>query len=154
MVGGPAVSGWTAPGAPPYVGGVTRFGIDAPTFLRLARGDRRTHPAHQLVAPSSLRSRALELLLQEVRSGQITEDEALQIHERMTELKVRLLGDRVSRRVAWGHARRTDSTDLAGAEHLAVTELQADVLLTSDLQLRSMAFQVVPLAEFEDLFTA
>jgi len=54
------------------------------------------------VAPNSLRLRALELLLQEVRAGKLTDDEALQIHERMTELKVRLLGDRVSRRVAWG----------------------------------------------------
>ena len=133
---------------------MTRFGIDAPTFLRLARSDRRPHPAHQLVAPSSLRSRALELLLQEVRAGQITEHEALQLHERMTGLEVRLLGDRVSRRVAWGHARRTDSTDLARAEHLAVTELQADVLLTSDPLLREMASHVVPLADFEDLFTA
>lgn len=69
-----------------------------PTFLQLARGDRRPHPAHQLVAPNSLRSRALELLLQEVRAGQLTDDEALQIHERMTELKVRLRVDRVSRR--------------------------------------------------------
>lgn len=133
---------------------MTRFGIDAPTFLRLARGDRRTHPAHLLVAPSSLRSRALELLLQEVRAGQITEDEALHLHERMTEIKVRLLGDRVSRRLAWRHARGAGATDLAGAEHLAVTELQADALLTSDPQLRSMASQVVPLADFEDLFTA
>jgi len=57
-----------------------------------------------------------------VRGGQPTDDEALQIHERMTELKVRLLGGRVSRRVAWGHARRADSTDLTVAEHVAVTE--------------------------------
>jgi predicted nucleic acid-binding protein len=131
---------------------VTRFGIDAPTFLRLARGDRRPHAAHQLVAPNSLRTRALELLLQEVRAGQLTDDEALRIHERMTKLKVRLLGDRVSRRVAWGHARRTDSADLARAEHLAVTELQADMLLTIDPQLHTMASDVVPLADFEDLF--
>lgn len=88
-----------------------------------------------------------------MRAGQLTDDETLQIHERMTELKVRLLGDRVSRRVAWGHARRTGSTDLAGAEHLAVTELQADLLLTIDPQLRIMASDVVPLADFEDLFT-
>ena len=136
-----------------YGDDVTRFGIDAPTFLRLARGDRRPHPSHQLVAANSLRSRAVDLLLQEVRAGQITDDEALRIHEQMTELKVRLLGDRVSRRVAWGHARRSDSTDLASAEDLAVTELQADMLLTIDPQLRAMASGVVPLADFEDLFT-
>jgi len=132
---------------------VTRFGIDAPTFVQLARGEKRPHAAHQLVAPNCLRTRALELLLQEVRAGKLTDDEALRIHERMTELKVRLLGDRVSRHVAWRHARRTDSGDLARAEHLAVTELQADVLLTDDPQLRTMASDVVPLADFDDLFT-
>ena len=137
----------------PYGDGVTRIGIDAPTLLRLARSDRRPHAAHQLVAPNSVRSRAMELLLHEVRAGQITEHEALQVHDRMTELKVRLLGDRVSRRVAWGHARRTDATDLTRAEHLAVAELQADVLLTSDPQMRTMALHVVPLAEYADLFT-
>jgi hypothetical protein len=94
----------------------------------------------------------LELLLQEVCKGQLSDDQALQIHERMTEVKVRLLGDRVSRRVAWKHARRTGAVGLAGAEVLAVTELQADTLLTDDPDLRAMAADVVPLADFEDLF--
>ena len=105
------------------------------------------------MAPSSLRTRALELLLQEVRTGRLSDDQALQIHERMTEVKVRLLGDRVSRRVAWKHARRSGAAGLAGAEHLAVTELQADRLLTADPDLRAMAAGVVPLGDFEDLFT-
>ena len=138
--------------ASPYGDEVTRFGIDAPVFLQLARDDRRPHVANQLVAPSSLRTRALGLLLHEVRAGQLTDDEAMKIHDRMTELRVRLLGDRVSRRVAWRHARRSDSADLARAEHLAVAELQTDMLLTTDPQLRNMASDVVPLADFEDLF--
>ncbi len=91
--------------------------------------------------------------MQEVRAGQLTDDEALQIHERMTELKVRLRVDRLSRRVAWEHARRTDLPDPASAEHLAVTELQADMLPAIDSQLRSTASDVVPLADFEDLCT-
>jgi predicted nucleic acid-binding protein len=132
---------------------VTRFGIDAPTLLRLAREDRSPHSSHRLVAPNSLRTRALELVLQEVQTGQLSDDQALQLHERMTEVKVRLLGDRVSRRVAWKHARRVGALGLAGAEHLAVTELQADTLLTADPELRAMAAGVVPLADFEDLFT-
>ena len=59
----------------------------------------------------------------------------------------------MSRCVARGHARRTDSTDLAGAEYLAVTGLQADMLLTIDPQLRHLASDVVPLADFEHLFS-
>jgi hypothetical protein len=35
----------------------------------------------------------------------LAEDLALQHHERLTELKMRLLGDRVSRRTAWKVAR-------------------------------------------------
>ena len=133
---------------------VTRFAIDPQTLLQLARHEAPPHPDHQLVAPNSLRSRALELLLHELRGGELDEDEALQVHERLTALKVRLLGDRVSRRVAWTYARRFDWPDLADAEVLAVTKLQADALVTIDPQLRAKAEGEVPLAAFDDLFTA
>jgi hypothetical protein len=58
------------------------------------------HPDHQLVAPNSIRSEALEILLSDVRAGLRPESDALGLHERMTEVKMRLLGDRVSRRTA------------------------------------------------------
>ena len=131
---------------------MTRFGIDAPTFVRLARSGKQPHAAHQLVAPNSLRSRALQLLLQEVRASELGEEQALQIHERLTELKVRLLGDRVSRRTAWAYARRFDWQDLEDAEYLAVTNLQADALVTVDPRLAAKASGVVPLAAYVDLF--
>ena len=132
---------------------MTRFGIDAPTFVRLARSGKRPHAAHQLVAPNSLRSRALQLLLEEVRSGELDDEQALQIHERITELKVRLLGDRVSRRTAWAYARKFDWQDLEDAEYLAVTSLQADALVTVDSRLAARASGVVPLAPYEGLFS-
>lgn len=132
---------------------MTRFGIDAPTFVRLARSEQRPHATHQLVAPNSLRSRALQLLLQDVRASELDEEQALHIHERLTELKVRLLGDRVSRRTAWTYARRFDWQDLEDAEYLAVTALQADALVTVDPQLAAKASGVVPLAPFEHLFS-
>ena len=74
-------------------------------------------------------------------------------HQIARGLKVRLLGDRVSRRRLGACAADQHSTDLTVAEHLAVTELQADMLLTIHLQLRTTASDVVPLADFEDLFT-
>jgi hypothetical protein len=40
-----------------------------------------------------------------VRNGDLTDGLALTHHERLTELKMRLLGDRVSRRTAWTIAR-------------------------------------------------
>ena len=45
------------------------------------------------------------MLFEAVRHGDLAEDLALQHHERLTELKMRLLSDRVSRRTAWQIAR-------------------------------------------------
>ena len=50
----------------------------------------------------------------------------------MTEIKIRLLGDRVSRKTAWRVAREHDWDTLRDAEYLAVTRLQADALVTVD----------------------
>jgi hypothetical protein len=80
---------------------MARYVIDAPTLLHLADAELRVDPGHQLVAPNSIRSEALELLLHDVRAGKRTEAEAMEAHERLTEVKMRLLGDRVSHRAAW-----------------------------------------------------
>jgi predicted nucleic acid-binding protein len=137
-----------------YPARMTRFGIDARTFLHVARQERRPDPAHQLVAPNSLRTRALELLLTDVAEGAVEEREALRVHERLTEIKVRLLGDRVSRRTAWDLAREHGWADLADAEVLAVTRLQADALLTIDEQLAARAEGLVPLAPLDRLWSS
>jgi predicted nucleic acid-binding protein len=106
---------------------------------------------HQLVAPNSIRSEALELLLRDVRAGKRTEAAALTAHERMTEVKMRLLGDRVSRRTAWQFARQHDWDTLRDAEYLAVTQLQADALVTVDPSLAATAAEAVAVAAFDDL---
>ena len=110
---------------------MTRYGIDGATLLRLDDG-RAVDPRHQLVGPSSLRSEALQLLLTAVRTGERTEQDALEVHERMTALKIRVLGDRVSRRTAWRIAMEQGRDTLRDAEHLAVVRLQADALVTVD----------------------
>ena len=79
---------------------MARYVIDAPTLLHLVDAGLAVDPGHQLVAPSSIRSESLELLLGDVRAGRRTEAAALATHERMTEIKLRLLGDRMSRRTA------------------------------------------------------
>ena len=111
---------------------MARYVIDAPTLLHLVDAELHVDPAHQLVAPNSIRSEALELLLREVRAGKRTETAALQAHERITEIKMRLLGDRVSRRKAWQIARQHNWNTLRDAEYLAVTTLQADALVSMD----------------------
>ena len=132
---------------------MARYVIDAPTLLHLVDGAAPIDSSHQLVAPNRIRSEALELLLDDVRRGTRTEKEALALHERMTEVKMRLLGDRVSRRNAWDIARERDWDTLRDAEYLAVTKLQADALVTIDAGLAEKADGVVPLAELTELLT-
>ncbi|MGH3217123.1 MAG: hypothetical protein ACRDPY_00080 [Streptosporangiaceae bacterium] len=133
---------------------MARYVIDAPTLVYLVDAGLHVAPGHQLVAPHSIRSEALELLLLDVRSGQRTEAAALKAHERMTGIKIRLLGDRVSRGVAWQVAREHDWDTLRDAEHLALTRLQADALVTVDPRLAAAAQDAVAVAAIDVLLTA
>ena len=130
---------------------MTRYVIDAPTLVRLVAEGVQVSRNHQLVAPSTIRSQALALLFAAVRQGDLTEEVALQHHERITEVKMRVLGDRVSRRTAWKIAREHDWETTFDAEYLAVTRLQADALVTVDPGLAQKATGVVPTATFEAL---
>ncbi len=78
-------------------------------------------------------SEAMQLLLDEVRRGERTDAEALAAHTAMTELKMRLLGDRFD------------------AEYLAIVRLQADALVTIDPRLATVAADLVLVAPLEDL---
>jgi predicted nucleic acid-binding protein len=133
---------------------MARYVVDAPTLLHLVDAGSHVASGHQLVAPNSIRSEALELLLRDVRAGKRTEAAALAAHERMTEIKIRLLGDRVSRRTAWKIARQHDWDTLRDAEYLAITRLQADALATVDPRLAALAQDTVPVAAIDDLLTA
>jgi len=130
---------------------MTRFAIDAPTLVHVVSNGLTVHPDHRLVAPNGLRSQALELLLAQVRAGEMTDKDARKLFDPITETKVRLLGDRVSRRTAWDLAREHDWPTLRHAEYLAVTRLQADALVSVDPELVAVADGVVPLAPLDAL---
>ena len=132
---------------------MTRYVIDAPTLLHLVAEGIPVAAAHQLVAPNLLRSQALALLFDDVRAGRLTEREAMDRHEELTHLKVRLLGDRVSRRVAWQIAMERGLGSTVDAEYLAVTRLQADAYVTVDPVARERAEGVVPLGTVDQLST-
>jgi predicted nucleic acid-binding protein len=120
-------------------------------LLHLVDAELHVDPGHQLVAPNSIRSEALELLLHDVRAGKRTEAAALAAHERITEIKMRLLGDRVSRRTSWQLARQHDWDTLRDAEYPALTRLQADALVTVDPSLAATAQDAVAVAALDDL---
>ena len=130
---------------------MTRYVIDAPTLLHLIAHDVPIGQSHQIVAPNLIRSQGLSMLFEAVRHGDLTEDQALQHHERRTELKMRLLGDRVSRRTAWQIAREHGWETTYDAEYLAVAKLQADALVTVAPELAAKAKDVVRLAPLEAL---
>ena len=125
---------------------MARYVVDAPTVLHLVDNGVRIAASVQLVAPSSIRSEVLQLLLVEVGRGRRTDEDALATHERVTALKMRLLGDRVSRGTAWRIARRNSWDTLRDAEYLAITQLQADALVTVDPDLAARAEGIVPVA--------
>jgi len=130
---------------------MTRFVIDAPTFVHLVTEGLVVAPQHRLVAPQALRSQALDLLYRAVRRGELSEREAFSHHETMTGIKVRLLGDRVSRRVSWQIARELGLESTAAAEYLAVTRLQADLFVSVDPAARALAQGVVPVGTLDRL---
>ncbi|HHU38760.1 MAG TPA: type II toxin-antitoxin system VapC family toxin [Propionibacterium sp.] len=131
---------------------MTRFVVDARTLLRVLESGRTVPPAHQLVAPASIRSQVMDLLLQKVQHGDLTEQEALAVHEQLTETKLRLLNDRVSRRTAWDIARQQGWDTIGNAECIALVKLQADALMTIDADLAAAAAKLVPVAALERLF--
>lgn len=140
------------PGA--YGHGVARYAIDAATLVHLALEGVSIHPTHQLVAARWIRSEALQLLLQDVLAGRRTEAEALACHDRITELKMRLLDDRVSRRTAWRIAREQQCDSLRDAEYIAIATLQADAFVTAERQIGARAEKLVRVASVDDLGAA
>ena len=129
----------------------TRFAIDAITALRIVRDELAVDPRHSLVGPAVLRSHVMSMLYREVRERALDETMARAQLNGIATLKIRLLGDRVSRATAWKLARQLDWDDTALAEYLAVATLQADVLVAGDERIAAAAAGLVPLATYDDL---
>ena len=128
---------------------MTRYAIDAAVALRLVVEPRA--PEHPLVGPSVLRSHALSMLYRDVRAGRLDHQAGRERLDGLAALKIRLLGDRVSRSTAWRIAEQLGWDDTTMAEYLAVAVLQADALVTEDSALRSAARDIIPLASYADL---
>lgn len=133
------------------MGAMTRFAIDDLTALRLVREDIVVSEKHQLVAPNVLRSRVLSHVYRDARRGALGETEARVQLERLTSMRIRLLGDRMSRATAWKIAEQLDWDDTTNAEFVAVAKLQADVFVTLDPDLARQVDGIVTIAPFEAL---
>jgi predicted nucleic acid-binding protein len=114
---------------------VTRFVVDCETLLRVAAGEIDVAAEHQLVAPTLVRSQALSALYQAARRGEISAAEGIERVTRINSLRVRFLGDKVLQRTAWKVADQLGWETTYDAEFVALTQLQADLFVTSDSDL-------------------
>ena len=130
---------------------MTRFVVDCEVLLRIAAGEVEVAAGHQLVAPTLVRSQALSALYEAARRGEISAAEGLERVTRINSLKVRFLGDKVLQRTAWRVADQLgwDTTD--DAEFVALTQLQADVFVTSDGELAEAVSGLVETATIDAL---
>ncbi len=130
---------------------MTRYAIDAHVAVQIVRDGSSVADGHQLVGPSLLRSDALALLYREMRGVELSVGARRRLLDGIAEMRIRLLGDRVTRAVAWEIAARLGWPDTYRAEYLAVAQLQADALVTTDPELVRGAEGTVPVVGVEAL---
>jgi predicted nucleic acid-binding protein len=130
---------------------MTRFVIDCGTLLRIAAGEIEVAPEHQLVAPTLVRSQTLAALYEAARPGEISAAEGLERVTRINSLKVRFLGDKVLQRTAWRIADQLGWETTYEAEFVALTQLQADLFVTSDGKLARAVSGLVETATIDAL---
>ena len=133
---------------------MTRFVVDCGTLLRIAAGEVEVCAGHQLVAPTLVRSQALSALYEAARRGEISASEGLERVTRINSLKVRFLGDKVLQRTAWRVADQLGWETTYDAEFVALTQLQADVFVTSDGELARAVSGLVETAMIDALRSA
>jgi len=120
--------------------------------MRLAQDQAVIPDHHQILAPTLLRSQLLSLLYQAVRRGDMTRKDAEQQLDYVRGLRLRLLGDRVLQNVAWKAATLLGWSDTFDAEYVALTQLQADALITLDLRLAEEVKSLVTVAPIDALY--
>ena len=130
---------------------MTRYVIGPDVAIRLAHEQAAIGDGHQILAPTLLRSQMLSSLYQAVHRGEMTKKDAEQRLNYVRGLRIRLLGDRVLQNVAWRVAGQLGWPDTFAAEYVALTQLQADALITLDAQLAHAVKDLVRVEPIEAL---
>lgn len=130
---------------------MTRFVVDPSAVLHLASEDLRVADSHVLLAPTLLRSQTLSLLHESVLRGELTADIARERLARIGRMRIRLLGDGVLRRRAWEVADQLGWASTYVAEYVALTQLQADALVTLDQALARSLKGIVTISSADAL---
>lgn len=130
---------------------MTRYVIGPDVAVRLAHDRTVIGAGHQVLAPTLLRSQTLSLLYQAVHRGEMTKKEADRRLDHLRGLRIRLLGDRVLQATAWKVADQLGWPDTLVAEYVALTQLQADALITLDGELARVVKKLVTVAPIDAL---
>jgi predicted nucleic acid-binding protein len=130
---------------------MTRFVVDASAVLHLVSTGFEVAGAHELLAPTLLRSQTLSALHEAVQRGEISADVARDRLARIGRMPIRLLGDAVLRRRAWDLADRLGWASTYNAEYVALTQLQADAFVTLDAELARTVEGIVATASIDAL---
>jgi predicted nucleic acid-binding protein len=130
---------------------MTRFVLDASAVLYLANAGLEVPGAHELLAPTLLRSQTLSALHEAVQRGEMPADAARDQLTRIGRMPIRLLGNAVLRRRAWELADQLGWASTYNAEYVALTQLQADAFVTLDAELARRVKGVVATASIDQL---
>jgi predicted nucleic acid-binding protein len=134
-----------------WLSDMTRFVIDAGVGLYLVSEGSEVNPKHELLAPTLFRSQTLSLAHESAVRGEIPATVALEQLEKLWQIKIRLLGDAVLRRLAWKIADRLEWVSTYDAEYIALTQLQGDAFVTLDPDLARRVEGIVAVATVNDL---
>ncbi len=130
---------------------MTRFVVDAGAVLHLVNAGIDVSGKHELLAPTLLRSQVLSTLHEAVQRREVPADVAREHLARIGRMKIRLLGDAVLRARAWDLASKLGWASTYNAEYVALTQLQADALVTMDAELARSVEGLVTTASIDAL---
>ena len=128
-----------------------RFVVDVSAVLHVVEHGIEVAGEHELLAPTLIRSQVLSTLHESVQRGDIPAKVGRDRLDGVGRLKIRLLGDAVLRRTAWKVADELGWDSTYDAEYVALTQLQADALVTLDAELARQVEAIVATASVEDL---
>ena len=128
---------------------MTRFVVDSSAVLHLVRKGIDVPDEHELLAPTLLRSQTLSAVHEAVHRGELTAETAREQLARIQRLPIRLLGDAVLRRRAWDLAEKLGWASTYDAEYVALTQLQADAVVTLDPELARSVEGIVTTASID-----
>ena len=131
---------------------MTRYVIGPDVAIRLAGHEAVIPDGHHMLAPALLRSQMLSLLYQAVHRGEMSKKDAEGRLFYAQGMRIRLHEDYILQNAAWQVADWLGWSDTFDAKYVALTQLEADALITLDPQLADAVKDLVTVAPIEALF--